>query len=381
MLPKINGMKTPTIFSSPQSKETPHTHRLFNPERVRIPMVDRIFFLDHLKTMIHAGLSLIEALHVLAKEAQNKKLTHIVQEITDHVEKGNQLSDSLKLYPKIFPDLQTKMIASGEIAGKLEDSLDQVVVQMKKNHALVSSVKGALIYPSVIVGAIMVIGVLMVTLVLPKLTSMFDEFDAELPLPTKILIGVTDFLSQPLNLISVFAVFFLLIALFIVMLKKNTSFKHAIHGIILHLPIFGPIIKKVNLARFSITLSSLLKSTIPIVDAVRIAGETCKNVRYKNALLSATDSLSKGEQLSEILSEHSKLFPPMVTEMIMVGEKTGEIDHLLQELSSFYSDEVDKTMKNFSTIIEPVIIILLGLGVAGIAVSIIMPMYSLTQAF
>ena len=153
------------------------------------------------------------------------------------------------------------------------------------------------------------------------------------------------------------------------------------HGVILHLPIFGPIVKKVNLARFSITLSSLLKSTIPIVDAVRIAGETCKNVRYKGALLNATENLSKGEQLSDTLASSPKLFPPMVTEMVMVGEKTGEIDHLLQELASFYSDEVDKTMKNFSTIIEPVIIIMLGVGVAGIAVSIIMPMYSLTQAF
>ncbi len=353
----------------------------FSPRFVHISMVDRIFFLDHLRTMIHAGLSLIESLHVLAKEAQNKNLAKIVREITSYVEKGNQLSDSLKRYPKIFPNLQTQMIASGEISGKLEDALDQVVTQMKKNHALVSSVRGAMIYPSVIVGAILVIGILMVTFVLPKLIVMFDEFEAELPLSTRILISVTNFLSQPLNLLLILGIIFLFILFFIFGLKKNVGFRHLIHGILLRLPIFGSIIKKINLARFSMTLSSLLKSTIPIVEAVRIAGETCKNVHYKNALLSATDTLSKGEQLSDILSKNPKLFPPMVTEMIMVGEKTGEIDRLLQELASFYSDEVDKTMKNFSTIIEPVIIILLGVGVAGIAVSIIMPMYSLTQAF
>ncbi len=374
-------MANPALRNASQSKEAHLPRQFFSSQHVKISMVDRIFFLDHLKTMIHAGLSLIEALHVLAKEAQNKKFARIVKEITDHVEKGNQLSDSLKLYPKIFPDLQTKMIASGEIAGKLEDALDQVVVQMKKNHALVASVKGALIYPSVIVSAILIIGILMVTMVLPKLTAMFDEFEAELPLSTKVLIGITDFLSQPLNLILVLGLTALFVILFIVMIKKNTAFRYFMHGVILHLPIFGAIAKKVNLARFSITLSSLLKSTIPIVDAVRIAGETCKNVRYSGALLSATENLSKGEQLSDTLAASPKLFPPMVTEMVMVGEKTGEIDHLLQELASFYSDEVDKTMKNFSTIIEPVIIILLGVGVAGIAVSIIMPMYSLTQAF
>jgi len=369
-----------TLRNGKLKEVRPH-RQMFSSQHEKIYMDDRIFFNNRLKTMIHAGLSLIEALHVLAKEAQNKKFARIVKEITDHVEKGNQLSDSLMLYPKIFPDLQTKMIASGEIAGKLEDALEQVVVQMKKNHALVSSVKGALIYPSVIVGAILVIGVLMVTFVLPKLTAMFDEFEAELPLSTKILIGVTDFLSQPLNMILVLGITALCIAFFLFMVKKNSTFRYFMHGVILRLPIFGAIVKKVNLARFSMTLSSLLKSTIPIVDAVRIAGETCKNVRYKGALLNATENLSKGEQLSDTLASSPKLFPPMVTEMVMVGEKTGEIDHLLQELASFYSDEVDKTMKNFSTIIEPVIIIMLGVGVAGIAVSIIMPMYSLTQAF
>ncbi len=348
---------------------------------IHVPIVDRIFFLDHLRTMIHAGLSLIEGLHVLGKETQNKKFASIVHDITQYVEKGNQLSESLKLYPKIFPPLQTNMIASGEIAGKLEDALDQVVVQMKKSHELTSTVKGAMIYPSVIVGAIIVIGILMVTLVLPKLTAMFDEFGAELPLSTRILIAVTDFLSNPINLILVLGATILSMAIFLFMLKKNQSFRFIMHGIFLRLPIFGLISKKINLARFSMTLSSLLKSTIPIVDAVRIAGETCKNVRYQKALKEATETLSKGEQLSDILARSENLFPPMVTEMVMVGEKTGEIDHLLQELASFYSNEVDKTMKNFSTIIEPVVIILLGVGVAGIAVSIIMPMYSLIQTF
>lgn len=347
----------------------------------RVPMVDRIFFLDHLRTMIRAGLSLVEGLHVLSKETQNKKLLYIVTDITEYVEKGNQLSDALKRYPKIFPELQTTMIASGEIAGQLEESLEQVVVQMKKNQALTSSIKGAMIYPAVVVSAIVIIGILMVTMVLPKIISLFDEFDAELPLATRILIVVTNFLANPINLTLIFAGIIGLTVLFFSLLKSNISFRRSIHALILKLPIVGPISKKINLARFSITLASLLKSTIPIVDALHISSQTCKNLLYREALESATQTLSKGEQLSEILSQKPSLFPPMVTEMIMVGEKTGEIDHLLQELSSFYSEEVDKIMKNFATIIEPVVIILLGLGVAGIAVAVVMPMMSLTQSF
>jgi type IV pilus assembly protein PilC len=164
-------------------------------------------------------------------------------------------------------------------------------------------------------------------------------------------------------------------------LKKSVPLKDIIHRVNLKFPIAGHVIKQINLARFSLTLSSLLKSTIPITEAVEITGQTCSNVQYQKALHAATDKIQKGIPLSEILVEHEKLFPPLVTEMIMVGERTGEIDRLLSELANFYSDEVDKTMKNFSTIIEPAIIILLGLAVAGIAVAVIAPMFSLMQNF
>lgn len=368
-------MKRNFFTKSPDSSDSLGT------SSIRIPMVDRIFFLDHLKTMIHAGLSLIEGLHVLTKETQHKKFSIVIKQVTSYVEKGNQLSEALKHFPKVFPDLQTTMIASGEIAGKLEDALDQVVVQMKKNHALTSSIKGAMIYPAVVLSAIGIIAILMVTLVLPKMISLFDEFDAELPLATRILIALTNFLSKPLNLTLILGSLAAFVFLFITLLKKNIAFKHLIHTLILRLPIVGPIVKKINLARFSITLSSLLKSTIPIVEALRISSQICKNVLYQDALRQATETLARGEQLSDILSKQSRLFPPMVTEMIMVGEKTGEMDHLLEELSGFYSDEVDKIMKNFAVIIEPVVIILLGLGVAGVAVAVIMPMYALTQNF
>lgn len=347
----------------------------------KIKTLDKVFFLEHLNTMLKAGLSLIESLEVLSKEIENKKFKNIVTDIKKSIEKGDQLSEVLSKYPKVFPPIYVKMIASGEISGKLEESLGQVVLQMKKSYELTSTIKGAMIYPAVILTAISAVGILMVTFVLPKITAMFKDIDTGLPLPTKILVAVTNYLSKPLNLLLIFSLLGIFIALFIYGLKKSPTFKIFIHNLNLKTPISGKIIKQINLARFSLTMSSLLKSTIPIIEAVEISADICSNVIYKNALKNSAEKIKKGINLSQTLQEYTDLFPPMVTEMVMVGEKTGEIDKLLHELAKFYSNEVDKTMKNFSTIIEPAIILLLGLGVGGIAVAVVMPMYSLTQNF
>lgn len=347
----------------------------------RIPFVQKIFFIDHLKTMIKAGLSIVEALEVLGKEIENKKLAQIVGEIKKGIEEGQQLSEVLAKHPTIFPPIYVKMMHSGEISGRLEESLEQIVTQMKKTQELTSSIRGAMIYPCVILVAMGGIGIMMVVYVLPKLMTIFAEFDAELPLATKILIAITNFMSKPLNLILIVVLVVGIIISFVMSLKKFPKFKATIHNINIHLPIVGPIIKKINLARFSLTLSSLLKSAIPIVDAVDITADTCGNQIYRDFLHKTSERVKSGTPLSEILSEQNVLFPPMVTEMIMVGERSGEVDQLLNELSNFYSNEVDKTMKNFTIVIEPVIILLLGIAVAGIAVAVIMPMYSLTQNF
>jgi len=346
-----------------------------------VPFVQKIFFIDHIRTMIHAGLSLTEALEVLSKELENKKLKKVIGQIKAGVEQGRQFSEVLAEHPKVFPPIYVKMIASGEVSGKLEESLDQVVIQMQKTQELMSSIRGAMIYPAVILFAMSGIGVMMVTVVLPKMLEMFKEFDAELPTATKVLMAITDFMSKPANMIGLLLVIFLFILSFATGLKKSPPFKKMVHKFSLKLPIAGAIIKKINLARFSLTLSSLLKSTIPIVDATDITAETCGNVLYREALHEAAEKIKTGTPLSEILGDHSNLFPPMVTEMIMVGERTGEIDQLLNELANFYSKEVDKTMKNFTQIIEPVIILVLGVAVAGMAVAVIMPMYTLVQSF
>lgn len=347
----------------------------------RIPFVQKIFFVEHLRTMVHAGISLTESLSIMEKEMENKKLRKIIGEIKIEIEKGKQLSETLFLFPKLFPSVYVKMIAAGEVSGKLEESLMQIEIQMKKTQALLSSVRGAMIYPAVVLSAMSAVGLLMVTVVLPKLTELFKDFDAELPLATRVLIKITDILGNPvyLSLILGFVVFSIL--LFIYLIRNNLGFKRAVHGATLRLPIFGAVIKQINLARFSLTFSSLMKSALPIVEAIDITADTCGNMRYRDALHATTEKIKKGEPLSESLRLYDNLFPPIVTEMIMVGERSGEVNELLSELSDFYSAQVDKTMKNFTTIIEPVIILALGLAVAGMAVAVVMPMYTLVQNF
>lgn len=345
---------------------------------VRVPFVQKMLFVHNLQIMLKAGLPLVSALKILAAQVENSKLKKVIGEIKSEVEAGKQLSEVLAHYPKIFPPIYVSMIAAGETAGQMEQSLAQVSNQMKKNHELTSRIRGALIYPAVILIAMTGIGIEMVIFVLPKIMVMFTEFNAELPLPTKILMGI-------MNITSRYGIYILigtiLLISFLVWLLRQPSVRRKVHYFNLFLPIIGPIIKKINLARFSLTLSSLLQSTIPIIEAVRITADVESNVVYRENLTVVAEGLKKGEALSEILLRFPRTFPPMTTQMIMIGEETGQVNDMLAELANYYGDEVDSTMRNFATIIEPIIILVMGLAVAGIAVSVIMPMYSLAQSF
>ena len=311
------------------------------------------------------------------KSKKNKKLQRIIKEIKMGVEKGKQLSEMLQMYPKIFPTIYVSMIGAGETAGKMEESLEQVAIQMKKSHELTSKIRGAMMYPAVILVAMVGISIEIVFFVLPKLMVMFNDFNAELPVPTKILLFIVN-LGQNYGLLMLFVTIAVIILSYIAL--KNIKVKKVIHSLNLRIPIFGSIIKKINLARFTMTLSSLLESTIPIIEAVKICSQVVGNLTYRKNLSEVSESLKKGNPLSESLTKYTRTFPPMVTEMIMVGEQSGKTEDMLRELSEYYGNEVDNTMKNFTTIIEPVIILIMGAAVAGIAVAVIMPMYSLAQS-
>ncbi len=343
----------------------------------RVGLAQKIFLMDNLRVMLKAGLSIVEAFKILTKQIPNHRLKKMIEEIGSEVEKGKALSETLAKFPRFLPGIYVKMIEAGETSGKLDEGLAEIIQQMKKNREINSKVRGAMIYPVVIFTAVIGVGVEMVVFVLPKLLTLFNELNAQLPLPTRLLIALSSILiNYGLWLLSLFV---LLIVLFFY-LKRKPAVQSALDKFILKLPIFGRISRQLNLARFTLTLSSLLRSAIPILEALEITADVLSNVHYKNAVREAAKKVKVGQPLAEALEVFPALFPPLATQMIMVGEKSGTTEELLGELSIYYSEEVDQILKNISTIIEPVLIIFLGLVVGGLAVAVIMPMYSLSQS-
>jgi len=349
---------------------------LFLQKLTSVPLAEKLFFIQHLGIMLKAGISLSTALKTLAKQTTNKRFARIIADISRNVEKGVSFTESLKPHEKIFGQLFINMIESGEISGKLEEVLKRLYLQFKKNHELLSKVKGALIYPIVILIAMSGIGTFMMIAVVPKITAMFKDFNAELPLATKLLIKFSDSLVANGLL---YLVALIVVILTIVQLIKTKRGRYAFHGLLLKLPIFSPIIKKINLARFARTTSSLLKTDIMIIKSFQIAANVLGNVHYRQALMEMSDKIKKGGTINEVVANYPKLFPPVVAQMIAVGEDTGELDYILEELAEFYEGEIDQTMNNLPAIIEPILILVLGLVVGGMAVAVIMPMYALTS--
>ena len=343
----------------------------------RVPLKEKLFFVQYLGIMLKTGISLAVALNTLAEQTKNKYFNSILLEIAQKVEKGTSFSDSLRPYKKIFGEMFVSMIEAGEMSGKLEAVLKELFLQMKKEHNLISKVKGALTYPSVIIIAMLGIGTFMMIFVVPKITGMFDDLNAELPLPTRILIGISDALIHhgvvvALGLIIVVFSFFKI-------LKTNKG-KFIFQSLLLKMPIFGPIIKKINLARFARNISSLLKTDIMIIKCFQITANVLGNLHYRQALNDMAQMIKKGGKLNEVIKTYPNLFSSVVVQMVAIGEETGELDNVLIELAEFYEEEVDQIMENLPSIIEPLLILMLGVGVGGMAISIIMPMYSLTTA-
>lgn len=343
----------------------------------RVPLKEKLFFVQHLSVMIRAGISLSAALKTLTKQSENKFFAGLLLEISGNVKKGTSFAASLKPHQKIFGELFINMVEAGEISGKLEEVLGQLYIQMKKQHELMSKVKGAMTYPIVIITAMLGIGTFMIIFIIPKITGMFKEFNAELPLPTKILIGISNALVNHGILASI-----LFIGLIILTVKilKTYKGKYYFQAFMLKLPIFSSIIKKINLARFSRTVSGLLKTDIMIIKTFQITASVLSNLHYRKALEEMSEKIKKGSQINEIVSKYPKLFPPIVCQMIAVGEETGELDNILVELAEFYESEVDQIMSNLPSIIEPLLILVLGCAVGAMAVAIVMPMYSITQS-
>ncbi len=343
---------------------------------VRITLTDKLFFTKNLGLMVRSGIALSEGLNSLAAQTENKKFRAVLTDVAARVQKGESLSDSLGNHKAVFPEIFLNMISAGEESGNLENVLKTLTNQMHKEHDLHSKVKGALAYPIVVFTAMIGITSGLVIFVVPKLTAMFSESGMVLPLPTRILVGISNALIDYSYIIaaSILWVIFLFLRA-----RKSQTGKRILHTITLRAPIIGRLAVKVNIARFARSLASLLKTDIPVVQSFQITASVLGNIYYRKALEETAEKLKTGANIHETLSEHANLFSPTIIQMVSVGEETGKLDEILEELAVFYEEDLDTTLKNLPAILEPILILFLGGTVGGIAIAIMLPIFSLSQ--
>ncbi len=349
----------------------------FLPSLRRVPLTEKIVFAQHLAVMIGAGLPLTRALEALGLQTRNKKFASIIKGINDDIKKGTALADSLAKYQKVFSELFINMVKVGETGGNLEEVLKLLADQMRKDYDLRSKVKSAMIYPAVILVAMIGIGAIMMVTIVPKLSAIFKELHTELPFTTRVVIGLSDFLSQQWWLAILIVIGLVLAARFVLKSKRG---KNTFDWIILRSPIFGEIIKKINSARLARTLGSLIKSGVPIVQGLKIIAGTLTNSLFRQSLEYAAGEVQKGQTLNEALKKYSQIYPPMVSQMLEVGEETGTLDEIMIKLAEFYEEDVATITKGLSAIIEPILMIIIGAAVGFFAVSMLQPMYSMMEA-
>lgn len=338
-----------------------------------IPLSEKMMFTRNLSVMISSGLPISKTLKNLSIQTKNKKFIKILNVIQEDVQAGNPFSDGLARFPAIFNELFVNMVRVGETGGNLEEVLNILANQLERDHDLLRKVRGALVYPAVILVAMIGIGIIMMTYVIPQITKVFTDMNVELPLLTKFVIGLSTVLIK---------YWWLVIAIFLALaigikIFFSTAIGRKIWGFIsIHIPLIGSIVIKVNCARFSRIHSSLLKSGISVTKALEILSRTLNNFYYQRAFKRAIGGVQKGVNLSKIIYEEKRIFPVLVPQMLEVGEETGKTEEVLAKLAEFYEEEVSQITKNLSSIIEPILMLIIGGAVGVFAVSIIQPMYS-----
>jgi len=343
----------------------------------KIKTIEKINLAKNMGLMLDAGLPLSRTLIVLEKQSKNPKLKKVLNQIMDDINSGSTLSDALKKHPKVFPQIFISMVHAGEQSGTLSISLKSIATQMENSFGLEKRVKGALIYPAVIVSLMVIVAILMFIFVIPTLLKTFTDMKVDLPTTTKIVLGISNVISHQ----GIFVLLGLIIIGFIFYSwAKTNSGRSIIDRLILKLPIIGLLVQEVNSARTARTLSSLLKAGVDVIESMSITNEVVQNVHFRKVIDKVTESVKKGDPISRIFADATDLYPIFFAEMVNVGEETGQLSGTLEEVAKFYEADVDEKTKNMSTIIEPVLMILVGGAVGFFAVSMISPMYSLVNA-
>jgi type IV pilus assembly protein PilC len=341
----------------------------------KVATKDVAVFFRQFSGMIDAGLPLVQCLEILAANQENLFFQKCLTGVRTTVEGGSTLSNAMRQYPKIFDDLTTNMIEAGEAGGILDTILQRLATYVEKNVKLKAAVKSALIYPvSVISIACLVVGALL-KFVVPIFANMFNSMQVDLPLPTKIVIGLSNFVGRFWWL---FLLFLIVAYVSIRMVRKDPKGRFALDKFMLNLPVIGPVLRKIAVARFTRTLGTLITSGVPILEGLAITARTSGNAVLEDALMKVRKSVEEGRTIVDPLKE-SGVFPNMVTQMIGVGEATGAMDAMLQKIADFYEDEVDAATKNMLTLLEPIMIGFLGIVVGGIVISLYMPLFAMIQ--
>lgn len=342
----------------------------------KVRYLDRLLFTKHLSTMVKAGIPITEALNTLIDQTKSKVFRSVLEDVLSGVENGQSLAKSMAKHPEVFDQFYISLIEVSEESGTLEENLEFMAGQLTKDYILRKKVQGALLYPALIVTAAVVMGGFIALFVLPQLVDFFDAFDTELPITTSILLFVA-------NTMKDYGVFILLGAVVLVVglifLLRTPKIKPKWHSLQLKIPLIGDMLAYNQLARFSRNLGVLLTSGISISRSIEVTANTLSNIKFRNDLLKIGDSLTKGKNIAEEMSSKKySEFPPIVSKMIGVGEKTGKLDETLLYLGDFYEDEIDNLSKNLTTILEPILLIIIGLVVGFVALAIISPIYELT---
>ncbi len=343
----------------------------------RVSSGQLVYFTRQLSIMLRAGLPLVRALHTLANQMSEPYFSSIVRSIALQVEQGEKLSDVMQRYPRIFPNYYVNMIKVAEIGGILDEIFHRLAVFLEKQERTNKKVFSALIYPAFILLVAFLIVFIIMTIVVPTFMKMFKEYDQALPLPTKILLSVSDFLRSKwwIGLLFVFC-------LWVVykILLRFPRVRYKVDMLKLKIPLIGGLLKRFYISRFSQTLGTLLLSGVPVIDALEVVKGTVNNDVFKSIIQRLIFVVSEGEDLSSYLKAQPFIFPPLVVEMISIGEETGSLPDMLSKIAEIYDEEIDLMVSSFTSILEPFLIVSMGLIVGFIVISMFLPLFTLTQA-
>jgi len=357
-----------------EKKSIDKTER-YNPKK-KIKALAVVLFTRQLSTMITSGLPLVQSLEILSNQIEDKNLRGIVREIKAKIEGGSRFADALKDYPKCFDELYVNLVVAGEEGGMLDTVLNRLAIYMEKIEKLKKKIKSAMIYPISII--IVAIGVVMVLLifVIPVFEGMFKDMGAELPLPTQVVINISKFVKSYI----IYMIVALGIGVFLFRRYYRTEGgRRTIDRLVLKVPVFGVLALKASVARVTRTLSTLLSSGVAILESLVIVARVAKNKIVEDALIVARTKISEGKSMSEPLQD-SGIFPPMVVQMVQVGESTGALDNMLNKIADFYEEDVDNLVTNLTSLMEPLIMMFLGVILGGLIIAMYLPIFKLGQA-